>query len=294
MASQRSADQLRSLLERRISRLIAPILRDEPTAPHSYPADTVQDAIVEVVSRLHHRGWSAYLVGGTLRDLVVEADGERSFRPRDVDIVVGGATRDALQEVLRDHLVLERLTRFGGLHLIKTLSSGSRILFDVWTLADTWGFQSQQILPRIEDFPGTTFLNIDSCAVEIQATQGTAGAVYEKGFFAGIARGALDVNYAPNPYPYVCAARALILAARLDFTLSRALAKFVLDQNAAGGLQAFVEAQLSHYGTVRSDAAELGRWLQDIERQFDGAEDDLRLDVAPARRLELCGDETGF
>src|SRR4029077_7407929 len=172
----------------------------------------------------------------------------------------------------------------------RALSSGSRVLFDIWTLSDTWGFHAQKIAPRIEDFPGTTFLNIDSCATELMQPNGRQREFFESGFFEGIANRMLDVNYAPNPYPYVCVARALVLAAQLDFTISRPLAEFILKYMAGGGLNDLVDAQRSHYGTVRSGAQELELWLHEIRCQFDSGQNAIRMEVSRARRSELWGD----
>lgn len=289
MVKQVSEIQLRRLVLRRLARLMAPSDEVHRSSSRAYFARTVPEAMVAVAAKLHRHGWLAYLVGGTLRDLLVGLDRRGDFQPRDVDIVVDGATREDLQDVLRD-LVLERFTRFGGLHLSAPLSSGSRIVFDIWTLADTWGFQSKHIAPRIADFPGTTFLNIDSCATELMQPEGRERTIFEKGFFNGIANRVLDVNYEPNPYPHVCVARALVLAAQLEFTITRPLAKFILDQWAAGGVNALVEAQLSHYGTVRSGAQELKVWLEEIRRQLDSGQKAISLQVRPARRQELWRD----
>ena len=283
---QPSADQLRVTLGKRVTELLAPIRQETLHHRNLDSARTVQDAIVDVAKTLNRPGWHAYLVGGTIRDLLVEP-GNRSVTPRDVDIIVAGATRAELQNLLEKSLLLERLTRFGGLHLSRTLSSGSRVLFDIWTLADTWGFHSQHIAPVIEDFPGTTFLNIDSCAVELQSSLARERALFEKGFFEGIANRALDVNYAPNPYPYICAVRALLLAAQLEFTIARPLAQFILDHAAAGGVEALIGAQLSHYGTVHCNAEGLGTWLHEIQHQFDRGEHPIRLDAARSRRVKL-------
>lgn len=270
--------------------MMEPTVGDAQGSPDSDSARTVREAIVEVGRKLSRPGWLAYLVGGTLRDLLVGPDSHRGFQPRDVDIIVDGATREQLQEVLRKTLLLERFTRFGGLHLSRSLPSGSRILFDIWTLADTWGFHSKNIAPRIEDFPETTFLNIDSCATELIQPQGRQRKLFEKGFFEGIANRVLDVNYAPNPYPYVCVARSLVLSAQLDFTIARPLAKFILHQTATGGIDALIEAQRSHYGAVRCDAKELELWLHDIRRQFDSGQHTMSIEVPDARRLELWCD----
>ena len=279
-----------SLLQKRLARFMAPPRQDQPEPPDSDSARPAREAIVEVARKLNRPGWSAYLVGGTLRDLLVgPGSRHRDAQPRDVDIIVSGARREQLQELLQETLVLERLTRFGGLHLSKRLPSGSRVLFDIWTLADTWGFGSQNIVPRMEDFPGTTFLNLDSCAIELLEPSGRPRALFAKGFFEGIANRVLDVNYAPNPFPYVCAARALVMAARLDFTIARPLAEFILRHSAAG-IEALIEAQQSHYGFVRCHAGELSLWLDEIRRQFDSERRPIAIEVSRVRRLELWRD----
>jgi hypothetical protein len=282
--------QLVSQLQTRLDWLIRSTLGDQQDSPHSTSTKTVPDAIIQVGRKLARAGWVAYLVGGTLRDLLVEPEGHRRVHPRDIDIIVDGVTREELQEVLQEPLVLERFTRFGGLHLSRPLSSGSRVLFDIWTLSDTWGFHSQKIAPRIENFPGTTFLNIDSCATQLMQPHGKQRTFFEKGFFEGIGNRMLDVNYAPNPYPYVCVARALVLAAQLDFTISRPLAEFILQHMAGGGLDNLIDAQRSHYGTVRCGAKELELWLHEIRLQFDSGLSVLRMEVSRARRAELWSD----
>jgi hypothetical protein len=58
----------------------------------------------------------------------------------------------------------------------------------------------------------------------------------------------------------------------------------------AGGLDDLIDAQRSHYGTVRSDAKELGLWLHDIQRQFDSGQNAIRMEVSRGRRSELWAD----
>lgn len=234
--------------------------------------------------------WRAYLVGGTLRDLLVAPESHQRFHPRDIDIIVEGASREQLQEALRGILAFERFTRFGGLHLSRGLSSGENISFDIWTLADTWGFHSRNITPRIEDFPKTTFLNIDSCATELIADPGKERQLFEQGFFESISRRVLDVNYEPNPYPHVCVVRSLLLAVQLDFTIARPLAKFILENADDGGIESLMEAQQSHYGRLRCDAHELEQWLRSVWQQFNAGKHDIYIEATPARRLDLWRD----
>jgi hypothetical protein len=286
-----SEGQLRDLLYTRLSLLMTPPGKVQTESPDSEHGLLIREAIFEVAKMLKRPGWSAYLVGGTLRDLLVGLGGRyRLVAPRDVDIVVSGATREELRKLFEKKLVLERLTRFGGLHLTKQIVSGHRLLFDIWTLADTWGFGAQKIEPRIEDFPGTTFLNIDSCAIELTEPEVGQRGCYEQGFFASIAKRLLDVNYAPNPYPFVCVARALVTAARLDFRITRTLAEFILRNTAVGGIDALIEAQVSHYGIVRCGPSELGIWIDGIRRGFESKQGAIRVDVSRARRMQLWRD----
>lgn len=282
-----SPEALMGLLQKRLAQLLVFKSRE---LQDTRSASTVQEVLVEVCRTMHRPGWMAYLVGGTLRDLLVAPESHLRFHPRDIDIVVEGASREQLQEVLRESLVFERFTRFDGLHLSRSLSSGAHILFDIWTLANTWGFHSQNIAPRIEDFPKTTFLNIDSCATELIPHPGRERKLFEKGFFEGISRRVLDVNYEPNPYPNVCVVRSLLLAVQLDFAIARPLAKFILENADAGGVESLMEAQQSHYGRARCDAKELEQWLHDIRQQFSSGRQDICIEAPPARRLDLWRD----
>ncbi len=273
------------LLQKRVAKLLVFTPSRDSNSPW-----TAQDVLIDIGRRLNRPPWVPYLVGGTLRDLLVSSGSSMDFQPRDIDIIVDGASREQLQEVLEGALTFERFTRFGGLHLSCSLPSITRVLFDIWSLADTWGFHAQNIAPRIEDFPKTTFLNIDSCALELIPSHGEQRRLFEKGFFESIATRVLDVNYAPNPYPFVCVVRAMILAVQLDFTVALPLAEFILDHASKGGIDQLLEAQQSHYGSVRCDAEELGAWLQAIQRQFNSGQHVIHIPVRAARRSELLRD----
>src|SRR5262249_48707524 len=140
------------------------------------------------------------------------------------------------------------------------------------------------------DFPKTTFLNIDSCAVELIPPPGRPRKLFEHGFFESIAGRTLDVNYAPNPYPYVCSARSLLLAVQLDFMIARPLAEFILDHVSDDGIEPLVEAKQSHYGTVRSSEQELEQWLHSLGEQFRSGQNAIRIEASAERRSQLWRD----
>ena len=65
------------------------------------------------------------------------------------------------------------------------------------------------------------------------------------------------------------AVRALIIAAQLNFAMTPDLTRYVLRNSAAAGVEGLIEAQQSHYGMIRANAAELDGWLLSIQRQVD-------------------------
>ena len=194
-----------------------------------YRVDTIRAARHEVFGRIAKHGWQAYIVGGTLRDLML--DRPAKFLPRDIDLVVVGPTQSEMEAVFEDLQV--RRTRFGGLHLVKPFEYGSSLatvkrdlIFDEWRLADTWGLRAQGLEPTIRNFVKTPFLNIDSVAIELFPIKGRRTLV-EVGFFDSLLTQTLDINYEPNPFPLLCVVRSLVLAVKLNFALSNRLACFV-------------------------------------------------------------------
>src|ERR1700722_227477 len=100
------ASDLEPKLKRRFQRFLSVQGRKDTVAMRS--------SIRDVLHRIHERGWRSYIVGGTLRDVMRAPP---SAFPRDIDIIVVGASPGAIEQVFAD-LVIRR-TRFGGLHLAK-------------------------------------------------------------------------------------------------------------------------------------------------------------------------------
>jgi hypothetical protein len=248
--------------------------------------------VTEVFERVRTRGWDAYVVGGTLRDLVSDSSksGFRKVNPRDIDVVVVDVAVHDLAKCFSD--MIARRTRFGGLHLVKRIANVCEVHFDVWPLADTWAMKEYGITPEISQFPSTPFLNLDAVAIDLYAKPGHARAVYENGFYDGMAAKFIDINFERNPYPDVCAIRALIMAAKLQFALSPRLASFISsgtnDQQLV--LERLQQAQLSHYGQIRCCDAELRSWLTSIRRQLSMGSERIEIKVPHARQRGLWED----
>jgi hypothetical protein len=238
---------------------------------------------------MRKRNWAAYIVGGTLRDLMLgpAKAGVLGVVPRDIDVIVADAGLNELLECFNS--IVARRTRFGGLHLVKQIAAGCEVHFDVWPLASTWAFMEYSKSPVIEAFPETPFLNLDSIAVEL-FPRGDSRQIYERGFFEGLADQILDINFEPNPFPDVCAVRALIMAAKLRFGMTRRLARFISGRFEEVGPKGFEAAQLSHYGKLRSVSHELCRWVDALKYQMKNGANKIEIAVSESRQSELWTD----
>lgn len=209
--------------------------------------------------------WKAHVFGGFPRDLMVSGI---NAVPRDLDIVLAQNSIAEIDVELTEHV--ERATRFGGLHL-----SLHEWDVDVWSLEQTWAFRNDDRFDvTFEDLPKTTFLDVDAVAVSIN--EGTPD-VYEHGFFDAIRARTVGLNYRPNPYPALCAVRALDIAQRLDFSLDAALVSYILKTVREHSTSALVEAQESHFGEVRLPPSTLNRMIRTLQEGHGKSSGNVRL-----------------
>jgi hypothetical protein len=188
--------------------------------------------------------------------------------PRDLDIVLAQNSIAEVDVELTEQV--ERATRFGGLHL-----SMHEWDVDVWSLEQTWAFRNDdQFDVTFEDLPKTTFLDVDAVAVSI--TEG-APHVYECGFFDAVRARTVGLNYRPNPYPALCAVRALDIARRLDFSLDTELVSYILKTVRKHSTPALVEAQESHFGEIRLPPSTLNRMIRTLQEGNGKNSGDVRL-----------------
>jgi hypothetical protein len=235
--------------------------------------------LIAVLRRLSERRLPSVIFGGALRDLMVHGP---ATEPRDVDVVVDGASVEDLTKLFQD--VVVRRTRFGGLHL-----NVRGWMVDVWPLSDTWALRELRTGSR--DFQAltfTTFLNVE--AVVIDLTNRRMGRqIYSSGFFEAIRTRVLDINLEENPFPELSAIRTLVTASTIKYGMSRRLARYVVHHLSSTPLEYFVEVQLGHYGRARLDAETLHAWLKIIREQAS-TQTVIRVPLEPAQ-LPLWKDQ---
>lgn len=217
------------------------------------------------------------LFGGLLRDLMWP---QYFQQPRDVDLVVLGLTVHDLETICADFI--ERKTRFGGLRLdVKGWS------IDIWPLQDTWGIQKQNLPFNFRNLPKSTFLNIEAIATSLWPKQGGGREVFESGFFDALHSRTLELNYRDNPFPELCVVRALIIAAKLDFHLSKDLVQYIVSKGNALSSAEFQEIQIGHYGRLLCKPMELSNWISCLEFDLSQQKRKFRLPVPRERQLNL-------
>src|SRR5437762_3975954 len=139
--------------------------------------------IVQTVRELQETGVAAVFFGGTLRSLLLSRLVRRKpGRPRDIDIVIAGASVEHIKDRFR--ALIKRETRFGGLRFERM-----NWQFDVWPLDRTWAFLHDKVTaPAFEHLPQTTFFNLEAIAVDVWPHLGRTRNIYsgDDQFFDGI------------------------------------------------------------------------------------------------------------
>ena len=214
-----------------------------------------KEPILHVLQDIRESKLQAVLFGGTLRSLLVSRIyQDKPGRPRDLDIVVSGASLAQLEEQFAD--ILTRRTRFGGLQL-----QHGAWRFDVWPLDETWAFKQHRGGPPAEfaALPATTTFNLEAVAVEVWSYDGRPRTVFsgDDQFFEGILSRTIELNRADNPFPELTVVRALILATEIGFKIGPRLVSYIGDIGASMDEDLVERIQASHYGYTRMDSRSL-------------------------------------
>ena len=224
-----------------------------------------KEPILDVFQDLRQSKFQAVLFGGTLRSLLVSRIYEgKPGRPRDIDVVVSGATLKQLEERFGDILI--RRTRFGGLRL----QSGSW-QFDVWPVGETWAFKHDRRSGPVgfAALPTTTTFNLEAVAVEVWSYAGRPRAIFsgDDQFFEGILARTIELNRSDNPFPELTVVRALILATELRFQIGPRLSTYIGDIGPSMSQDVVESIQTSHYGAVRMNGRVLCDLITTIKRR---------------------------
>jgi hypothetical protein len=212
--------------------------------------------------KLELQGCSTYLVGGFLRDLMLDGP---SAKPRDIDIVFDGVSPDEVELLFWNHK--ERKNRFGGMRL-----NVGQCPLDVWSLQDTWAFRHKKVHQGgVSAFPRTTFLNVD--AIAFRWKNDSEGEIFSEGFFEGILNRTLEINLEENPFPETCVVRSLMMASALHFGIGPKLAGYILRYSKNISIKELQHIQKAHYGFVRLDGEDLRICFDTINAQLNRSKD---------------------
>ncbi len=222
--------------------------------------------IVEMLRELRESGLQAVVFGGTLRSLLYSRLYEsRQGRPRDVDLVVRGASLRDVEERFGEYVA--RRTRYGGLCLKR---EGWQ--FDVWPVGNTWAFRNETYRNAgFAELPFTTPFNLEAIAVEAWPCVGRPRQVFsgDDQFFEGILSRIVELNCTDNPYPALTVVRGLVLATDLGCHVGPRLADYIVAYGSSMTESQFDEQQLGHYGCIRLDSRVLRSIVESIVKQRD-------------------------
>ena len=247
-----------------------------------------RSVIADMANDLKQEAIPAVIFGGTLRSLLLGRLSRRPRfgRPRDLDIVVAGASIDALREKLQEYVV--RQTRFGGLQLQR----GSWH-FDVWPLDKTWAIvQDASLEANFEALPSTTFFNLEAIAVDLWAEPGRKRTVYsgDDRFFDGLIDETIEINREENPFPALCVVRSLVFASTTGFSLGPHLAHYLSVHRESVSDSELEDIQHLHYGSIRIGREKIRRLLDHVAAAHD-REPQNRIKLSGPRQLMFWEDE---
>jgi hypothetical protein len=209
------------------------------------------------ILRFEREGFSVFMVGGFLRDLMLHG---MSAVPRDIDLVFNGASAEKVEYLFWNYK--ERKNRFGGMRL-----KLNKYPFDVWSLADTWAFRNKKVeRVAISTFPQTTFLNVDAIAFKWGGN--SEDQIFSNGFFESIVSRTIEINLEENPFPETCVVRSLMMASMLHFSIGPRLAAYISRYSRRASLHELQRIQKEHYGYIGLDGEDLRCYFKAINAQL--------------------------
>lgn len=245
--------------------------RDE-VSPCCRPNDpSWKKSISDTIGEIRQRHWHAVFFGGTLRSLLLSrlSDNEPG-RPRDIDIVMSGASLDELRSSFEPFI--SRQTRFGGLQLKRV-----NWQFDVWPLKETYALKESGVeSPTFADLPTTTFFNVEAVAVEIWPRRGHARRIFSSDdqFFRGIINRTIEINREQNPFPELCVVRALVMSANLRWKVGPRLLSYIGKHGGKMSPFDFEVIQKQHYGKIQWSGSLFQKAMEEVHSAIQRRETD--------------------
>ncbi|MFA5300467.1 MAG: hypothetical protein WC389_19955, partial [Lutibacter sp.] len=217
----------------------------------------------ELLERIRQVDSRAFLCGGAIRDILLsKRDGRKSIIPRDLDIILGFEHPETVAALFSD--CKQKWNCYGGVEICHKHWS-----LDIWALQKTWAFEQGLIKgSSFRDFPNTTFLNIESVAVQLFSKRGKKREIYSKGFFESILTNTIEINLQENPNPKSCIARALYIANKFGFKIGRKLANYIMQTTHEIEIEELLQAYQARYNQREITADILNLWIKEIKRQL--------------------------
>lgn len=206
----------------------------------------------------------AFLCGGAVRDILL-SDSRNNIIPRDLDIVLGYAEMKNIADSFSD--CTKRWNCYGGVSIqVKDWS------IDMWPLQKTWAFENKYVEGRgFNDFPKTTFLNIEAVAIQLFGKKGKKREIYSKGFFEAIAERTIELNFEENPAPAKCIVRALRIANKFKFVIGPRLARYMISYTNQMEIEELAEIYQRRYMSADVTVEKLHNCFKSIETQMQAS-----------------------
>ena len=160
------------------------------------------------------KGWCLYIMGGILRNLLLEELRELRLGNRDIDLVVDGAKSSReLHDKVKRYCI--RQNEFGG---AKCKVSSTGVIFDVWRIEDHVGMSSAPEPHTVEQLLRHNLLDVDAILLDLQT-----GDLYDYGCLAAIKEGHISLlgnDGISKDFAAAQAAHIILIALKTGFELS--------------------------------------------------------------------------
>jgi hypothetical protein len=176
------------------------------------------NVIRELVKTLSKKSYSAAVVGGWVRDHLINFKTNRGIPFRDIDIVADLPEGVGVPSLLS---VTTTPNLFGGCSL-----STETTHLDIWSARDTYLVRLLGLPVDLDVLPATTVFRINSVIFKPQQLTGAASIV-DRGSLDACSKRIIDFQARHIPLPHVQVGRALTYATKLQFSISDEVASFI-------------------------------------------------------------------